>query len=98
MRTKRTLTSMGAVLALGTLLALYARANPPAEPARETPGDACAAAYPIQDTAQQPQDGPATPSSSQGPAMTNLAADQPAIPPIDTRVPAYTETATFALG
>lgn len=89
MHTKRTLSSMGAVLALGTLLALYARANPPAKPVREAPGDACAAAYPIQDTVQQPQDGP---------AMANLAADQVAIPPIDAWVPADTETATFALG
>jgi hypothetical protein len=97
MRSKRTLTSMGAVLALGALLAVYARANPPAEPPQEMTGDACAATYPIQGAAQ-PETGLVSPSSSQGPAMADPAVDQPVSPPIDARAPAHTEIATFALG
>jgi hypothetical protein len=98
MTPKRTLASMGAVLALGALLALYARANPAPESPQETPGDACAAAYAIQDAAQQAEEGPAGPSSSQGPAIADPVADQPAIPLIDARAPAHTVTGTFALG
>jgi hypothetical protein len=98
MRSKRTLTSMGAVLVLGALLAFYARANPLADPPQETTGDACTAAYPLQGAALQPETGLASPSSGQGPAMADLAVDQPAIPPIDARAPAHTEIATFALG
>jgi hypothetical protein len=98
MRPTRTLTSMGAVLALGALLAFYARANRPAASPPEMAGDACAAAYPIQAAAQQPEVGPAGPSSSQAQAMADPAVDPPAIPAIDARAPAHTETATFALG
>jgi hypothetical protein len=94
MTPKRTLTSMGAVLALGALLASYGRTNPVAEPPQEMPGDTCVAAYPMQASAQQPEDGATSPPSSQGPAV----ADPAAIPPIDVRAPAHTETATFALG
>jgi hypothetical protein len=98
MRPTRTLTSIGAVLALGALLAFYARAKPAADPPPETTGDACAAAYPIQAAAQPPGAGPAGPSSSQALAMAAPAAAKAAIPPIDARAPAQTDTATFALG
>jgi hypothetical protein len=94
MTPKRTLTSMGALLALGALLAFYARTKPVAEQPQEMPGDTCAAAYPTQAAAQQPEDGPISPSPSQGPAV----ADSAVIPSIDARAPAHTETATFALG